>query len=82
MIKYILNQLVLKTFIVNFVELLESLLFILKNEISEDSIANFYYNILIKDFEKGKLIKINSKIENILLALKEESSSDDPKIFL
>ena len=34
-----------------------------KNEISEESIVNFCYNILTKDFEKGKLIEIDPKIE-------------------
>ena len=52
-----------------------------KNEISEESIVNFCYNILTKDFEKGKLIEIDPKIENILLDLKEEPPSDDPKYF-
>ena len=52
-----------------------------KNEISEESIVNFCYNILTKDFEKGKLIEIDPKIETILLDLNEEPPSDDPKYF-
>ena len=52
-----------------------------KEGITEESIINFCYNILTKDFEKGKLIEIDPTIENVLLDLKEETPSDDPKYF-
>jgi MoxR-like ATPase len=52
-----------------------------KDNISQDSIVDFCYNILTKDFEKGKLIEIDQKIEKILLDLNDEPDSDDPKYF-
>ena len=52
-----------------------------KNKINQDCIVNFCYNLLAKDFEKGKLIKIAPEIEEILLELPEEPDSDDPKYF-
>ena len=42
-----------------------------KNKINQDCIVNFCYNLLAKDFEKGKLIKIAPEIEEILLELPE-----------
>ena len=52
-----------------------------KENITQDSIVNFCYNILTKDFEKGKLIEIAPEIEKILLDLPDEPDSDDPKYF-
>ena len=52
-----------------------------KEEITQDAIVSFCFNILTKDFEKGKLVEIDPKIESILLDLNDEPPSDDPKYF-
>jgi len=52
-----------------------------KENITQNSIVDFCYNILTKDFEKGKLIEIAPEIEKILLDLRDEPDSDDPKYF-
>ena len=52
-----------------------------KKNINQDCIVNFCYNLLAKDFEKGKLIKIAPEIEEILLDLPQEPDNDDPKYF-
>ena len=44
-------------------------------------IVNFCYNILIKNFEKGKKIEMDENIENNLLDLKDEPKSEDPKYY-
>ena len=52
-----------------------------KKDISEELIVNFCYNLLTKNFEKGKEVEIDPKIEEILLDLKDEPYSEDPKYF-
>ena len=42
---------------------------------------NFCFNLLTKDFEKGKIYEIEPEIENILLKLNNEPDSEDPKYF-
>ena len=52
-----------------------------KENITQNCIVDFCYNILTKDFVKDKLFEIAPEIEKILLDLKDEPESDDPKYY-